>query len=334
MGSPIDRALDRLAAGTTIVGLALAPRAFGDEVDVELADLAAAVVQPALERALRRRGEGDLEAAHFGVADPMSRPARSAPTAVPTGLGEPGHHARGLAGRQRRSSSPSTAQRPRSLGEFGLDPGRLFVMLFRPSSGASSSRGGGSTTRWSGTGTTAGAGRAGPTTRSGADGWPTAACSTTSARGRSTPTPDSGRHHLGDDGGILVLPGNAARASRRARGPRAGGRPAGGSSRASAPSRTSCAAGSYRGPGTRARSSRRRRPRRAPTRRRGPGARARRRARSSDRRGTGTRIGGAETGARARGACRVRGCPASTSASRGTWPRIRRAALSAHAAIA
>lgn len=135
-GTPIDRALDLVARGATIVGLVL-PRSDGpvDRVDEEVAAVCASLVHRMLERGVHD-GDGDLmEEGQIGGAD--------------------AHVASGEAFRRelrRRSVGPTTmvetpeiwqglqrdvmvVKHPLSgatrFDEFGLEPGRWCVMLSR-----------------------------------------------------------------------------------------------------------------------------------------------------------------------------------------------------------
>ncbi len=135
MGSPIDQTLDAVADGRTIVGLSLPARAFGpDEVDEEIADLASAVAARLLERIPEWAGQRELVPDDIGIADPHVASGTSTHRRL---------RARGIEGIdvttpevwQGRQRPIMIVKHPlsgaRTLGEFGLDPGRLTVMLSR-----------------------------------------------------------------------------------------------------------------------------------------------------------------------------------------------------------
>lgn len=136
-GDSIDRALDLLAAGATIVGITLPAAELGpDEVDEEVAEVMAAVSVRALTRGARWAGVRQLMAGDIGLID--------------------AHVASGAATRRalRRVSLPTDTcvvdtpeiwqgqERPlmvvkhtlsgqRRISEFALEPGRWCVMLSR-----------------------------------------------------------------------------------------------------------------------------------------------------------------------------------------------------------
>lgn len=136
-GDTIDRALDMLADGATLVGVLLPPAEFGlEQVDNELAATMAEIAARLLARQPRWEGVRQLTAADIGAID--------------------AHVASGAAVRRslRAYNMPTDAcvvetpelwqgqERPlmvvkhtlsgqRQIGEFGLEPGRWCVMLLR-----------------------------------------------------------------------------------------------------------------------------------------------------------------------------------------------------------
>jgi len=136
LGTPIDRVLDKLEAGDTIVGALLPQRRHpGGEVDEELAELAAKIAHRALERRPTWVNERAMSAEDIGCVDPH----RDSGTATRRALSN-----RGISD-EMMVSTPEIwqgLQRPlmiarhpilpgRRLTGFDLEPGRWCVMLSR-----------------------------------------------------------------------------------------------------------------------------------------------------------------------------------------------------------
>jgi hypothetical protein len=136
MNTAVDRALDMVTGGATIVGILLPARDLPDEIDAEVADLEAEVVSRVLERAAHWRGDTALTASDIGCLD--AHVASGA--AVRHSL-----RRRGISTDEVKVDTPEVWQggeRPitvvkhplggRSrLDAFGLEPGRWCVMLSR-----------------------------------------------------------------------------------------------------------------------------------------------------------------------------------------------------------
>lgn len=136
MNGPIDRALDQLAGGATMVGLLLPERRIeAEDVDEELAELAADVLARLLERGVQWDGRGPLAGSDLGYVD--AHVASNA--AVERRL-----RRRGI-GSDTWTTTPEIwqgLQRPimvmkhtlsgvRRFDGFSLEPGRLCVMSSR-----------------------------------------------------------------------------------------------------------------------------------------------------------------------------------------------------------
>jgi len=136
LGTPIDTALDQLAAGSTIVGLVLpAAEVPVDEVDEEIAELAAAVVHRMLERGMgdgrgSALGESDIGCAdaHVASGEAMRRHLRRRGIGAETMVETP-EIWQGL------ERGVMVVKHPLSgsvaFDAFGLEPGRWCVMLSR-----------------------------------------------------------------------------------------------------------------------------------------------------------------------------------------------------------
>jgi superfamily I DNA and/or RNA helicase len=135
LGSQIDRALDQLVSGASVVSVVLPPRdVSGDDVDDELAETCAAILLRLLERGPRWEGQRALTAADIGCADPHVRSGALIRRELLR---------RGIAGVmvdtpeiwQGLQRPIMVVKHPLSgvsrLGEFPLTPGRLCVMLSR-----------------------------------------------------------------------------------------------------------------------------------------------------------------------------------------------------------
>lgn len=136
LGTGLDRAIDLLADGATLVGVLLPRRAHtGVDYDPEVADLAAAVADRLLERGPEWDDVRQLAASDIGSVDPH----RDSGTATRRSLSE-----RGI-GHELMVSTPEIwqgLQRPliiarypvlpgRRLSAFDLEPGRVCVQLSR-----------------------------------------------------------------------------------------------------------------------------------------------------------------------------------------------------------
>ncbi|MGB7587802.1 MAG: AAA family ATPase, partial [Solirubrobacterales bacterium] len=135
-GSGVDRAIDSLLEGTTLVGLLLPSRSHaGVEYDSEVSRLAARVAQRLLERRVQWVGKRTIAAADIGCVDPH----RNSGTAIRRALSEAG------IGHELMVSTPEIwqgLQRPiivarypirpgRRQTIFDLEPGRVCVQLSR-----------------------------------------------------------------------------------------------------------------------------------------------------------------------------------------------------------
>jgi hypothetical protein len=136
MHTPIDLALDRIAAGDSIVGVLLEERHHpGGEVDVELVDLAAAVAARVEQRQPRWVGQRELAAHDIGCVDPH----RDSGTATRRALSNHGFSEdlvvttpeiwQGLQRPLMIARHPILPGRRQTA--FDLDPGRFCVMLSR-----------------------------------------------------------------------------------------------------------------------------------------------------------------------------------------------------------
>lgn len=134
--SPIDRALDKLASGESIVCLVAPPRASNlEEFDLELAELSAAVIERLLERIPSWDSNRPLGPADFGVVDPhvascehvrsrLRRASIGGETMVETPEIWQGLQRPVMVAKHPLSGVPR-------LSQFELDPGRWCVMLSR-----------------------------------------------------------------------------------------------------------------------------------------------------------------------------------------------------------
>jgi hypothetical protein len=137
INAPIDKALDMLARGATIVGILLPATELPTEhVDEELSALQSAIVRRLFERGGVWKGQRDLSVADIGCVD--SHVASSAAT-------ERYMRLEGFSTEELMVSTPEVwqgSQRPlmivknpvsgvKRLDAFSLDPGRLCVMLSR-----------------------------------------------------------------------------------------------------------------------------------------------------------------------------------------------------------
>lgn len=136
MGTGVDRAIDLLLGGASLVGVLLPARAHaGVEFDPEVAELSAAVAHRLLERGVRWEGERVLTAEDIGCVDPH----RDSGTATRRALSALG------VGPELTVTTPEIwqgLQRPvmlarypvlpgHRLSAFDLEPGRVCVQLSR-----------------------------------------------------------------------------------------------------------------------------------------------------------------------------------------------------------
>lgn len=137
MNSPVDRALDMLSMGKSIVGVLLPQSEFLiDDVDEELSELISTIVQRFFERGAQWEGVGNLASTNIGCVD--SHVNSAAATSRHLGIG-------GISTNELMVNTPEVwqgSQRAimiiknplsgkRRLTSFDLDPGRLCVMLSR-----------------------------------------------------------------------------------------------------------------------------------------------------------------------------------------------------------